>query len=43
MNCDRADTVLHGYFDNELDPVGATEFERHLEQCSECVERTRRL
>ena len=37
MTCDRMDTVLHGYFDNELDPVGATEFERHLEQCSECV------
>jgi anti-sigma factor RsiW len=38
MSCDRVDTVLHGYFDNELDPVGATEFERHLEQCPECVE-----
>ena len=38
MSCDRVDTVLHGYFDNELDPIGATEFERHLEQCSECVD-----
>jgi anti-sigma factor RsiW len=38
MSCDRVDTVLHGYFDNELDPIGATEFERHLEQCSQCVD-----
>jgi anti-sigma factor RsiW len=38
MSCDRVDTVIHSYFDNELDPVGATEFERHLEQCSECVD-----
>jgi anti-sigma factor RsiW len=38
MSCDRADTVLHGYFDNELDALGAAEFERHLEQCSECVD-----
>jgi anti-sigma factor RsiW len=37
MNCDRTDTALHGYFDNELDALGAAEFERHLEQCSECV------
>lgn len=38
MSCDRADTVLHGYFDNELDVLGAAEFERHLEHCSECVD-----
>jgi anti-sigma factor RsiW len=38
MSCDHADTVLHGYFDNELDALGAAEFDRHLEQCSECVE-----
>ena len=37
MTCDRIDTVLQSYFDNELDPVGTTEFERHLEQCPECV------
>jgi anti-sigma factor (TIGR02949 family) len=37
MSCERVDTVLHGYFDNELDAIGAAEFERHLEQCSECV------
>lgn len=38
MSCNRADTVLHGYFDNELDAVGAAEFERHLERCSECID-----
>jgi anti-sigma factor RsiW len=37
MICDRAGSVVHGYLDNELDAVGAAEFERHLEQCSDCV------
>jgi anti-sigma factor RsiW len=36
MSCERADTVLHGYFDNELDALGAAEFERHLEQGFAC-------
>jgi anti-sigma factor RsiW len=36
MSCDRAGTVVHGYFDNELDAYGAAEFERHLENCSDC-------
>jgi len=38
MSCNRADTVLHGYFDNELDALGAAEFERHLERCFECID-----
>jgi len=38
MSCDRADAVLHGYFDNELDAVGAAEFEDHLDQCSGCAD-----
>ena len=38
MICDRAGAVVHGYFDNELDAVGAAEFELHLEQCPECVD-----
>jgi anti-sigma factor RsiW len=38
MICDRAGAVVHGYFDNELDAVGAAEFERHLEQCSDCLD-----
>jgi anti-sigma factor RsiW len=37
MSCDQTGTVLHGYFDNELDAVDATAFERHLEWCSECI------
>jgi anti-sigma factor RsiW len=37
VSCNRAGTVLHGYFDNELDALDASEFERHLEQCSDCV------
>src|SRR6202790_3452626 len=37
MACERADTVVHGYFDNELDALGAAEFESHLQQCPECV------
>jgi anti-sigma factor RsiW len=37
MACERADTVVHGYFDNELDALRAAEFESHLEQCPECI------
>lgn len=37
MNCNRSGTVLHGYFDNEFDALDASEFERHLEQCSDCI------
>jgi anti-sigma factor RsiW len=37
MSCNRSTTILHGYFDNELDVLGAADFERHLEQCSNCV------
>jgi anti-sigma factor RsiW len=37
MACERVDTLVHGYFDNELDAMRAAEFETHLEQCPECV------
>jgi anti-sigma factor RsiW len=37
MSCERTETILHGYFDNELDALGAAEFERHLEECPECA------
>jgi anti-sigma factor (TIGR02949 family) len=37
MSCDRASAVLHAYFDNELDALGAAEFERHLDECLECA------
>src|SRR5271154_6003082 len=37
MSCNRADTVLHAYFDNELDALDAAEFERHIVECPECA------
>ena len=37
MACERAETLVHGYFDNELDALSAAEFEAHLEKCPECV------
>lgn len=37
MACEQSLTVVHAYLDGELDAVRATEFERHLENCSECV------
>jgi anti-sigma factor RsiW len=37
MSCERTETTIHGYFDNELDALGAAEFERHLEECPECA------
>ena len=36
MSCERTDTVLHGYFDNELGALCAAEFERHLGHCFAC-------
>jgi len=36
MNCELAETTIHGYFDGELDAVRSVEFERHLENCPQC-------
>jgi anti-sigma factor RsiW len=36
VTCELSQTRLHAYFDGELDAVGATEFERHLESCPDC-------
>ena len=36
MNCELAETAIHGYFDGELDAVRSAEFEQHLEHCSRC-------
>ncbi|MGE5205180.1 MAG: anti-sigma factor family protein [Chlamydiota bacterium] len=36
MSCELAHSVVHGYFDGELDAVRAAEFEHHLETCAEC-------
>lgn len=37
MICDFANSLLHGYFDRELHPLRAEEFERHLSHCAECA------
>lgn len=37
MTCENSQTMLHGYLDGELDSVRAEEFERHLENCSQCI------
>ncbi len=37
MSCERTSSVLHGYFDGELDAASAADFELHLERCGECV------
>jgi len=36
VSCARASSLLHAYFDGELDAAGAAEFESHLESCPEC-------
>lgn len=36
MSCEHA-TTLHGYLDGELDAARSAEFERHLENCAECL------
>ena len=37
MSCELAHSLLNGYFDHELSPLRAAEFERHLLHCSECA------
>ncbi|HEY0702422.1 MAG TPA: anti-sigma factor [Candidatus Acidoferrales bacterium] len=37
MSCNFPGATVHGYLDGELDAVRAAEFERHLEECPECV------
>jgi anti-sigma factor RsiW len=34
--CELSQTQLQGYFDGELDVLGATAFEKHLESCADC-------
>ncbi|HET8923144.1 MAG TPA: zf-HC2 domain-containing protein [Candidatus Acidoferrum sp.] len=36
MRCDFADSLLHAYFDGELNAFRTTEFERHLRLCADC-------
>ena len=37
MTCEHSQSLLHGYLDGELDPLRAEEFEKHLENCSQCI------
>jgi mycothiol system anti-sigma-R factor len=37
VSCEHTHTVLHGYLDGELDAARASEFERHLESCPDCI------
>jgi len=36
MPCAEAESRLHAYLDGELDALGASAFEHHLETCAEC-------
>jgi anti-sigma factor RsiW len=36
VRCDFADSLLHSYFDGELNAFRTTEFERHLQRCADC-------
>jgi mycothiol system anti-sigma-R factor len=37
VSCELTQSVLHGYLDGELDAARASDFERHLLSCPECV------
>src|SRR5262249_1846132 len=37
MKCEIGRSSLEGYLDGELDAVRMAEFERHLEECPECL------
>jgi len=37
MSCEKAESLLHGYLDGELDAVRAVEFERHAQDCPVCT------
>ena len=39
MTCELTQSRLHAYFDGELDAMGASEFEHHLESCPDCESR----
>jgi len=39
LTCELTQSRLHAYFDGELDAMGASEFEHHLESCPDCESR----
>ncbi len=42
MNCQTAESLLHAYFDDELDLVSSLDIEGHLESCAACSTRLER-
>jgi len=42
MDCETAGSLLHAYFDDELDLASSLEMERHLEGCAACTARLAR-
>jgi anti-sigma factor RsiW len=42
MNCQTAESLLHAYFDDELDLLSSLDIERHLEACATCSARLTR-
>jgi len=36
LSCQRAQELIHGYIDDELDGLQTAEVERHLDQCEDC-------
>src|SRR5579859_1586289 len=39
MECHKAEYLLHGYLDGELELLGSYEFERHIDVCAQCADR----
>jgi anti-sigma factor RsiW len=39
MKCEDAQTLLHAWLDQELDPANAAAFSQHLSQCATCKEK----
>ena len=39
MECRKAEILLHGYLDGELELLGCYEFEQHVDECAHCAER----
>ena len=37
MACDLTQRLVHGYLDGELDAARASEFEKHMQSCSQCA------
>ncbi len=37
MSCQRAQELIHGYVDGELDPANNLEVERHIQECNVCA------